>query len=388
MEYGYRGSQMFSLPTRVIMGLGCRYLLGQEARKYGQSALVFCTKSVAEQPEIFQSILQSLEMAEISVRLIVKCHGEPTIEQVESGCADARSLGIEVVIGIGGGSVIDLAKAVAGLAPLSGAVVDYHQGKEVEGVGLPWIAVPTTAGSGAEVTPNAVISDTRRQVKASIRSAHWFARVALIDPELTLEVPPEVTASCGSDALCHAIEAYVSIGASVITDALAGEAIRRIGRSLVGVFENGYDILARSEMLYGSLLAGMALANARLGAVHGLAHPIGVRYNIPHGIICGILLPYVMVYNLPWAEEKYAQIAEWLGEDTSSLLLAEAASRAVLRVREMIDQLKLPTRLRDVGVPREDFPFIIEWSLPSGSLKHNPRPLDARDLERILNEAW
>lgn len=383
-----KGYQSFFHPTRVIMGPGCRRILGQETRKYGRNALVFCSQSVAGQPELLQSMLESLEVAEVVYQVNANCHGEPTIEMVESGCAQVRSLAFDVIIGIGGGSVIDVAKAVAGLAPLCGTVREYHQGRKVEKAGLPWIAVPTTAGSGAEVTPNAVISDIQRQVKASIRSDNWFAKVAFIDPELTLSVPPGVTAACGADALCQAIEAYVSIGASVITDALAGEAIRRIARSLVKAYRIGRDIVARSEMLYGSMLAGMALANARLGAVHGLAHPIGILYNLPHGVICGVLLPYVMAYNLPWAEGKYAQIAEWLGEDISSLSLTEAASRSVLRVREILRSINLPLRLREVGVRKEDFAFIIEGSLPSGSLHHNPRPLNGADLERILTEAW
>jgi len=384
---GFQTFLTFLLPTKIILGLGCRRLLGQEAKSFGKRALVLCSKSVSEQSELLQPLLQSLTEVGVAYELYSGCHGEPTTEQIERGRILAHSLGADVVIGVGGGSVIDTAKAVAGLSLLPGTVKEYLLGKEVEGTGLPWIAVPTTAGSGAEVTPNAVLSDPDQQIKTSIRSSQWFAKVALVDPELTLGVPSTVTAACGSDALCQAIEAYVSISSSPVTDALAGEAIRRIARSLVKAYCDGQDIVARSDMLYGSLLAGIALANARLGAVHGLAHPIGIRYGIPHGVICGILLPHVMAFNLPWALEKYAQIAEWLEQDITSST-EEMALKSVTKVRELLAKIGLPERLREVGVKREDFAFIIERSLPSGSLKHNPRPLDANDLERILTDAW
>jgi alcohol dehydrogenase class IV len=184
--------------------------------------------------------------------------------------------------------------------------------------------------------------------------------------------------------LCQAIEAYVSIGASPTTDALAGEAIRRTGRSLVAAYQHGDNpsmplgqrLEARSDMLYGSLLAGIALANARLGGVHGLAHPLGMRFHIPHGIVCGLLLPHVMEHNLAWSEEKYAHVARWLGADTASLPPGVAARLAVERVRQLLVQIDLPLRLREFGVTEADFPIIVEESLPSGSLRHNPRLLN------------
>jgi alcohol dehydrogenase class IV len=392
----------FHLPTRVVTGLGCSQTLGQEARRLGARALLVCSRGTAERSGFLDPLLSSLAGADVPVHLFAQVQGEPTLQLVERGIVQVHEQGCDLVIGIGGGSAMDAAKAIAGLAPLlaragAGSVADYHQGRAPEGPGLPLITVPTTAGSGAEVTKNAVLSDPSRQFKASIRTEEWFARLTLVDPELTRTLPPSATAASGSDALCQAIESYVSIGASPATDGLAGEAIRRIGRSLVQAYRHGDDLEARADMLYGSLLAGMALANARLGGVHGLAHPLGIRFNIPHGTICGLLLPYVMAHNLPWAEAKYAQITRWLDEAAGRPSPATAqwtaeeirqmAAQAPDRVRDLLVQIDLPLRLRPFGVSEADFLVIIEESLPSGSLKHNPRPLNAEDLQAILTAA-
>ena len=230
------------------------------------------------------------------------------------------------------------------------------------------------------MTKNAVLIDPTRGLKKSIRSDQWFARLALVDPKLTLSLPSSVTASTGSDALCQAIEPFVSIGAQPVTDGLAIEAIRLIGRSLVRAYEDGQDIAARADMLYGSLLAGMALANARLGGVHGMAHPLGGHYRIPHGVLCGLLLPYMMEYNLEHAAQKYARIAQLLGQEGTPLQAVEA-------VRELLTKIGIPEHLEPLGVRRDDFPVLIEESLPSGSLKSNPRPLEAKDVRCILEMA-
>jgi alcohol dehydrogenase class IV len=378
----------FYLPTRVITGLGCRQQLGAQARALGQRALLACSRGAAARSGFLDPLLASLDEAGVSWDLHAQVQGEPTLQVVAEGIDLVREGGHQVLIGVGGGSPMDAAKAIAGMALLPGRVEEYHQGRKLEGPSLPLITVPTTAGSGAEVTKNAVLSDPGRHYKASIRSDDWFARVTIVDPELTCSLPPAVTASSGSDALCQAIESYVSIGASPATDGLAGEAIRLIGRSLAPAFRRGDDLEARSGMLYGSLLAGMALANARLGGAHGMAHPLGIRFGIPHGTICGLLLPHVMAHSLAWAEGKYGQVAQWLGADVSDLPAAGAAQQAVEEVRRLLSEIELPLRLRDLGVARSDFPLIIEESLPSGSLKHNPRPLGAADLQAILSAAW
>lgn len=383
----------FYQPTRIITGVGCFDQLGERTRCYGERALLVCGGGAMRRSGTLdraQALLGSaalLGSTGIEAVIYDRVSGEPTLDIVEEGIALARAKGSQVIIGLGGGSAMDVAKAIAGLLPLSGKVRDYHQGREIESPGLPFIAIPTTAGTGAEVTKNAVLTDPARGIKASIRDDTWFARVALVDPELTLPLPPSVTASTGGDALCQAIEAYVSIGAMPVTDALAMEAIRLLGRSLVRAFQDGQDIGARSDTLYGSLLAGMALANARLGGVHGMAHPLGYRYHIPHGTICGLLLPYVMQYNLAYASAKYAHVAALLGVDTRDMTEEEAARKSLDAVEGILDTLAIPRRLAPFGVVEGDFEAIIAESLPSGSLKHNPRPLGAEDVRRLLAEA-
>jgi alcohol dehydrogenase class IV len=314
--------------------------------------------------------------------------GEPTLDVVQDGLDLARQENVEVVVGIGGGSAMDAAKAIAGLFTHPGTVDDYFgKVRQVAGGGLPWIAVPTTAGTGAEVTKNAVLVSPRHSVKSSLRHDAWFADVALVDPELTLSAPPGVTAASGSDALTQAIEAYTSIGASPVTDALASQAIVRIGRSLERAYRDGQDLKARADMLYGSMIAGMAFANSRLGGVHGMAHPLGYRYRIPHGVVCGLLLPYTMDYNIDYAEAKYAQVAGFLGLDARGMDSHTAAIRAAERARELVSKVGIPAHLGEFGVKEEDLQVIAKESMPSGSLKHNPRPLAVEDVIAILTAA-
>lgn len=377
----------FYTSTEVITGLGCFNELGPVVERYGERALLVCGQKAMRRAGILDQAITKLSGPGRIVEVYDAVVGEPTLTLIGEGIALARREGIQVVIGLGGGSAADAAKAIAGLSPQEGAVQEYHTGRAVERPGLPWVAVPTTAGTGAEVTKNAVLIDPQRGVKASIRSEDWFARAALVDPELTVSMPPPVTASTGSDALCQAIESYVSIGAGPVTDALSVQAIALIGRSLVRAYENGEDLEARSDMLYGSLLAGLALTNARLGGVHGMAHPLGYGYHIPHGTICGLLLPYVMEYNLNHATAKYATVARLLGADTAGLSEREAASKSVELVRGILERIDIPLHLSGFGVREEDFTQIIAQSLPSGSLKHNPRPLGEEDVRTILERA-
>ena len=370
----------FYLPTEIITGLGCFQQLGEVAHRYGERALLVCGPSAMRSYGTLDRGLEILAQTGVSATVYDRVTGEPTLPVVEEGRKLAQEQEVQIVIGLGGGSAMDTAKAIAGLYYQPGAVTQYHAGRPLEGAGLPFVAVPTTAGTGAEVTKNAVLIDPARGLKKSIRSDQWFARVALVDPELTLTMPPSITASTGSDALCQAIEPFVSIGAQPITDALAIEAIRLIGRSLVRAYEDGQDMAARADMLYGSLLAGMALANARLGGVHGIAHPLGGHYRIPHGVLCGLLLPYLMEYNLEYAAERYAQIAQVLGRERD-------APQAVDAVRELLAKIRIPEHLEPLGVRRDDLPILIEESLPSGSLKSNPRPLGAEDVRCILEMA-
>ena len=379
----------FYLPTEIVTGEGCFSELGSRTAHYGQRAMLVCgTRSLRATGRLDEA-LGYLRAAGITTAVYDAIADEPTLDIVQEGIARAQSGAVDILVGIGGGSAMDAAKAIAGLSTLPGTAHDYHRGERiVSGGGLPWLAVPTTAGTGAEVTKNAVLIDAETSNKSSLRHDAWFARVALVDPELTLNVPSDITATCGSDALTQAIESYTSIGASPVTDGLAIEAIARISRSLARVVRDGTDRKARADMLYGSMLAGCAMANARLGAVHGMAHPLGVRYQIAHGLVCGLLLPYVMAYNIQHAQAKYARIAQLMGIDTTGMGVLTAARRAVERVQELMGAIGLPQRLGPLGFKTEDLWLIVEGSLPSGSFKHNPRPLTAEDAKAILMAAY
>ncbi|MBN1136493.1 MAG: iron-containing alcohol dehydrogenase [Anaerolineae bacterium] len=384
----------FYLPTTIVTGPGCFQELGQHAARHavndtaGRRALLVCGAHSLRASGQFDRALGLLRGAGVQTTVYDAVSGEPTLDVVQAGLEQARANAAGLIIGIGGGSAMDVAKAIAGLFAHPGRVHDYFAGQRpIEGGGLPWIAVPTTAGTGAEVTKNAVLCDPAQHKKDSLRHDDWFARLTLVDPELTLSLPPGATAASGSDALTQAIESYTSIGANPITDALAIQAITRIGRALEQACRDGHDLDARADMLYGSLLAGMALTNARLGGVHGLAHPLGERYHIPHGVVCGLLLPTTMAYNIDYATGKYAHVAALLGIDTAGMDAHAAAGQAIEWIRALFGRIGIPARLAPFGLRRAHFATIIAKALPSGSLKHNPRPLSAHDVEAILDAA-
>jgi alcohol dehydrogenase class IV len=379
--------KQFYLPTKVITGLGCFSQMPEVARGLGQKALFVCGQKALRRSGILERALNDLQKAGVQTILYDAVHSEPTLGMVQRAVDLARQEQAEVVIGIGGGSAMDVGKATAVLSRQTGTVEEHHRGRAIDKPGLPFISIPTTAGTGTEVTNNAVLTDPELGIKKSIRGPLLYPKIAIVDPELTLSLPPEVTASSGADALCQAIESFVGHGAQPASDALSGQAIQWIGRSLVRAHENGSDIQARADMLYGSLLAGMSMTNTRLGGAHGLAHPLGHRYHIPHGVICGLLLAYVMEYSLEYAPDKYAQAALLLQLDVGGMSPKEAARQAVEAVRRINQRIGIPNQLRDFGVKTEDFADVIARALPSGNLKNNPKPLGADDLQVILQRA-
>ncbi|NPV08759.1 MAG: iron-containing alcohol dehydrogenase [Anaerolineae bacterium] len=375
----------FHLPVTVVTGDGCIAQLGAQVAPLGTQALLVCGASARASGTLGRA-LDSLNQAGVAAEVFDRVRGEPTLQVVAEGIACARGRAADVLVGLGGGSAMDAAKAIAGLAPLAGSPREYLEGRPLDGDPLPWVAIPTTSGTGAEVTMNAVLIDPDSGTKKSIRGRSWFAQVALVDPTLTLSLPPSVTAYTGADALTQAIESFVSVGAMPVTDALCRDAIRLIGRSLLPAYRDGAQIAYRRDLHYGSLMAGMALANARLGAVHGMAHPLGCHHSLPHGLVCGLLLPYVMEWNLPVAAPRYAEVASLLGLDTAGQSEAQAARAAVDWVRELLTQLGIPGRLRDAGVTRIDLEEVARQSM-SSSMEHNPRRMTEEDVVNLLRSA-
>ena len=324
---------------------------------------------------------------------IFSINSEPTTLDIENGTALAKKSGCNVVAGVGGGSVIDSAKAIAALATNTGELTDYLEvigkGMKLEKAPLPYIAIPTTAGTGAEVTKNSVIKSIQHNVKVSLRSDLMFPTIAVIDPELTLTMPPEITASTGVDALTHLLETYVSCHSNPFIDMLCREGMTRIANFLERAFVNGNDLESRENMAMASMLGGMALANVKLGAVHGFAGPLGGMFPIPHGAVCACLLPAVMEINISVLMEKkldsqllkFNEVAKILTQNN----LATAQDGANW-VQEMVKKLKIPS-LSDFELTSDSFPELIEKARNSSSMQGNPMELDSAQLFEILNKS-
>lgn len=363
----------FVTPKKIIYGWGKFTELGKEAKELGRKALLICSERINAKEPIFLKIRELLMQEDLEVILFNQVAGEPDVEVIKKGIDLLKIEQCDLVIGLGGGSAIDSAKAIAGLAYLEGTVEDYFLGKDVEQKGLPWIAIPTTAGTGAEVTKNAVLSQKDKKIKQSIRSDYWMTDLALVDPQLTVSMSAKVTAYTGIDALTQAIESYTSRGANPLTDSMALEATRLIGKNILLAYQDGNNRNAREAMALGSLMAGITLTNARLGLVHGLAHPLGVRYKIPHGLVCAVLLPYAIDFNFSASGDRYNRLAESIGEED-----------LLLFIKKLNREMQIPEKLSYLGLQKNDLSAIVEESLPSGSLKANFKEVGYEDLMNIL----
>lgn len=297
--------------------------------------------------------------------------GEPTLDHIEAALAVARREQAAWVLGIGGGSVLDVAKACAGLLRATRPVADYHNGAPVPEDGIPFAAVPTTAGTGSEATTVCVVTNPATREKKSFRHPNLMARLVVLDPELLLDCPPAVVAASGMDAFTQAVESFLSAKSSWLTEQLSLKAAALVAGSLERAFRGG-DIERLSNLLLGSYLAGVALSHARLGLVHGLAHPLGQRLNLPHGAVCAACLPAVLAYNRPACPGKYERLREALGVEVE------------LRTRQLIEVLKLGNPL--AGHTVADRAAFVKETLASGSTAANPRPVASADVERLLDE--
>lgn len=374
---------------RIVFGSGAAKTLGQRAARWGVRALWVTGKSRERYSALEQQLLQAgLTLTHVGVA------GEPQVTDALRAVAAGQAAGAELVVACGGGSVLDLGKAAAALIANPGDPYDYLEvvgrGQPLRSKALPLVAVPTTAGTGAEVTKNAVLASAEHRVKASLRHDSMLPALALVDPELTLSMPPAVTAATGLDALTQCLEPYVSCQHNPLTDALALEGMRRGARSLAAAFRNGSDLAAREDMALCSLFGGIALANAKLGAVHGFAAPIGGQFESPHGAVCARLLPRVMETNVAALRsrapgspllQRYQQVARVLtGRESASI------ADGVAFVQELASQLSIPG-LSSYGMVAADIPAISEKAARASSMKGNPITLTAEELEQILQAA-
>ena len=321
--------------------------------------------------------------------LFDRVEGEPPLDLADEGAEIALKEKCDLVVGIGGGSTMDVAKAVAVIAANKGRTKDYLGLNKVPGPGLPKIMVPTTAGTGSEVTFTSVFIRKKLKKKEGMNSPWLYPELALLDPVLTLSVPSNVTAATGIDALCHAIESYTSINSSPMSELVSLEAIRLISSDLRTCVHDGSNLRARENVLLGSLYAGLGLANAGVTAVHSLSYPLGGKYGISHGVANTVLLPYVMRFNLPGAVEKFAVVAETMGEFVDDLSLREAANLAVEAVEELIEDCDMDISLEELGVGEEDFPELAKVAMTvARPLENNPRKVTVEDAIEIYEEAY
>lgn len=378
----------FATASRIIFGPGSVKELASVAKSMGSRVLFVEGGSGSRTAGLVEQLKsQGLTVSELHVK------GEPTVELVLAGVEQARAQNCDVVIGVGGGSVLDTGKAIAALLSNPGDIYDYLEvvgkGNPLTAASAPYIAVPTTGGTGTEVTRNAVLAVTERRVKVSLRSASMLPRLALVDPELTYGLPPEVTATSGLDALTQLIEPFLSNAANPMTDAVCRDGIRRVARSLRLAYESD-DHAAREDMSLAAMYGGMALANAKLGAAHGFAGPIGGMFPAPHGAICARLLPLVMETNF-YAIQDRAQDHPVLARFTevSRLLTGNPDALAKDGIRwlhKLCADLKIPP-LRDYGITAADIPAIIAPSKKASSMKGNPIELTDGELVQIMEQA-
>jgi alcohol dehydrogenase class IV len=378
---------VFNSINRIVQGRGAIRTLPQEVARLKGSKILLVTDPGLIQTGIPEQVAALL--TDYSVSIYSEVEADPSVESIDA-CADyLRANAFDLIIGLGGGSPIDTAKCVSILGTNGGRAEDYLGIEKVGKPGLPKIFIPTTAGTGSEVTNVAVLSLKAQKTKKGIVSRFMMADAAILDPELTVGLPGKITAATGMDALTHAIEAYVSRFAQPLTDHFALEAIRLIGRSLRTAVHYGAKLDAREDMMVASLYAGLAFGSAATGMVHGLAMPLGGLYNVPHGIANAVLLPHVMKFNLVAAVDRFGDIARALGENTDGLSPREAAERAISAVASLSADIGIPRYVDELGISRSGIPDIAKDGMTnSRQILPNPRAVTYEGLIGILDEAF
>jgi alcohol dehydrogenase class IV len=374
--------QEFRLPGVIHFGWGAVERVGEEAARLGRRALLVTGRSAMNRTGWTSRVQSMLSAAGVEVVLFDQVESDPSVTTVDRAAGAARGEDCDLVVGLGGGSPMDAARATAAMAAMEGSIVEYVRGRPIDRPGLPLINIASTAGTASEVTPVAVILDEERKLKVGVKSPYWFARAAITDPELTLTMSPDLTAATGLDSLTHAIESYLSTGATPPSEALSLRAVELIGGSLREAFANGADRPARERMALGSMTAGMAFANSGLGLVHGLVHPLGARFGLAHGLACGRLLPHVMRYNRPAAEDKLAAVDRALTEKERG-----TPDGAIAAVESLLSDVKVPSGIGDLDIPQDEMADLAKDGLLAGAVRTNPRSVGEEDARRVLEEA-
>jgi alcohol dehydrogenase len=390
-------------PRNILFGRGQRFALGGYVASLGRNALVVTDKRMAADAE-FNAMVETVRAAGVAVTLYDGVEAELPAKCIEAGVGAGRTAEADVIVGIGGGSCIDAAKVVALLLTHGGAMYDYYGEFKIPGPLLPVVAVPTTAGTGSEATPVAVVADPERAVKVGIASPYLIPDTAICDPELTVTCPPELTAASGADALVHAIEAFtnaprdgasmitlehVFVGKNALTDQHASMAIASIGRSLGRAVKQGDDLPARADVLMGSLLAGLAFGTAGTSVCHAVQYPVGALTHTAHGVGVALMLPHALRFNRAHATAEIAEVGRLMGLVARGTDDEEAADTAIKGIAALLADIGIPGTLAEIGIEEKDLPWIAEQAMAASRLiKNNPRPVDRAGMDQLVAAAF
>ena len=379
------------LPPTVITGPGAADTVGEQAKRLGVTCALIVTDPGIAKIGYADKIAQHLRAAGIDTTCFADVTPEPTLQNVTAGLKQYRDASCDVIVSIGGGSAIDCGKGIAMKLTNDGDFADYMGIDKIPNPGAPLIAIPTTGGTGSEVSKVTVITDTKLNVKMMLSSPCLLARVAIVDALLSLTTPPHLTAAVGVDALTHAIEAYISKRAQPITDALALKAIALISGSLRQAWADGSNVQARTDMMLGASLAGMAFSNSSVALVHGMSRPIGAYFHIHHGLSNAILLLDVMEFSVVGAPARFADIARAMGEPVDGLSPMQQADAAISAVERLVTDIQMP-RLGDIGISKDKFNVVVELmardALASGSPANNPRQATAEEIVALYRKCY
>jgi alcohol dehydrogenase len=380
----YNRTFSYELPTKIEFGAGISGRVPERVEECGGGRVLLVADPGVLAAGVVDKVTDALENASMPYVLFSDIEPEPEARSIVDGVELARSEGCDAVVGIGGGSALDSAKSIAVMLENEGHIRDYAGQNLVPNPGVPMIGLPTTAGTGSEVTIWSVISEKEEKVKYGVGSPYMTATIAMCDPELTLTLPPHITASTGIDALAHALESYVNKTTQPISEALSIRAMELIAKSLRTAVVAGENLEARSDMLLASLSAALAFNPTRLGLAHALVMPIGANYKIPHSVGVAILLPEVMRYNLIGNLQKFAKIAHIFGENTGGLSLRDAAERSVKAISQLCEDVGIPDGLARYGVEEERLYDLARDGIATGNVPVNPREPTVDDLVGIM----
>lgn len=377
----------FSVPQNIIVGKGSLAKLPEVAEKSGGKKAFIISGPHLNKMGIVQSCVDALKAKGIESSVFTETEGNPSVETVDKATEVFKISGADFIVALGGGSPMDVAKAVGVVARYGGSITEYEGADKVPGDIIPLIAVPTTAGTGSEVTAFSVITDHSRNYKLTVFSYKLIPSYAILDAELLTTAPVSVAAACGIDAMVHALEAYISTAASPFSDAMAEKALELIGANIRCYVANRGDIEAAENMLVGSLFAGIAFSWARLGDVHAMSHPVSAYFNVPHGVANAILLPTIVEYNMLADKGKYFNIYNYIAQ----LPAAPEEFTADMLVDELLDlneSLGIPAGLEEVGVTKDKFDAMADDAMKSGNIAVNPRSTTKKDILALYEKAF